>query len=107
MWGAVISSVVLIAAGGLVWWLWGGCWLSLTGAIGTVVGGALSIVPLFVVPDQDVALRVSFIVTLVTVVWLLGWVLASGVRAGRLAREQAALVAEATAPAPRSLVPNA
>ncbi len=111
MWGAVISSVTLMAAGGLVWWLWGGCWLSLTGAVGTVIGGALSLVPLFALPDQDVALRASFAITLVTVAWLLGWVLASGVRANRLARAQAA-EAQAAAAGPAdasspSLVPNA
>ena len=120
MWGAVISSVTLMAAGGLVWWLWGGCWLSLTGAVGTVIGGALSLVPLFALPDQDVALRASFAITVVTVVWLLGWVLASGVRANRLARAQAAEAQAAAAqtaavqaaeagPADassRSLVPN-
>lgn len=87
VWGAVISSVALVAAGSLVWWLWGGCALALTGAVGTVVGGVLSLVPLLVMPDQDVALRVSFGITVVTVVWLLAWSLASGVRAQRLARE--------------------
>ncbi|QIG39809.1 hypothetical protein G5T42_10205 [Microbacterium sp. 4R-513] len=87
VWGAVISSVALVAAGVLVWWLWGGCGRALTGAIGTVVGGILSLVPLLVMPDQDAALRTSFVITIVTVVWLLGWVLASGIRAQRLARE--------------------
>ncbi|MFH8249101.1 hypothetical protein ACH3VR_01875 [Microbacterium sp. B2969] len=87
LWGAVISSVVLVAAGVLVWWLWGSCGRALTGAVGTVVGGILSLVPLLVMPDQDVALRTSFVILVATVVWLLGWVLASGIRAQRLARE--------------------
>ncbi len=95
MWGAVLSSVVLIAAGGLVWWLWGGCSLSLTGAVGTVVGGIISLVPLLVMADQELALRMSFVLTLVTAAWLLGWVLASGIRAQRLAREHASAAAEA------------
>ncbi|MEU1971085.1 hypothetical protein ABZ477_05490 [Microbacterium sp. NPDC019599] len=105
MWGAIISSVVLVAAGGLVWWLWGGCSLSLTGAVGTVVGGILSLVPLLVMADQDLALRTSFALTVLTVVWLLGWVLASGIRAQRLARENAA--AAQAASGSRSPVPHA
>ncbi|WP_345800093.1 hypothetical protein AAIB33_11485 [Microbacterium sp. AZCO] len=105
LWGAVISSVALVAAGGLVWWLWGSCGLALTGAVGTVVGGVLSLVPLLVMPDQDVALRTSFGILLITVVWLLAWVLASGIRAQRLAREaeaEAQALAGARRAAPRA-----
>jgi len=87
VWGAVISSIVLVAVGVLVWSLWGACTLALTGAVGTVIGGVLSLVPLLVVPDQDVALRVSFGITVVAVVWLLGWSIASGIRGQRLAHE--------------------
>jgi len=97
MWGAVVSSLVLMAAGGLVWWLAGGsCSRTLTGGVGTVVGGILSLVPLIVMSDQDAAMRVSFALTMVTVVWLLSWVLAGGIRAQQLAREAAE---DATEPA--------
>ena len=103
VWGAVISSIALVAAGVLVWWLWGGCGRALTGAVGTVVGGVLSLVPLLVLPDQDVALRASLVITIVTVVWLLGWCLASGVRAQRLAREaEAQALGAARGAAPRA-----
>ena len=51
------------------------------GAVGTVVGGILSLIPLIVMGDQDAALRVSFAIMMVTVVWLLSWVLAGGIRA--------------------------
>ena len=87
MWGAVVSSLVLIAAGALVWWLAGACARTLTGAVGTVVGGILSLIPLVVMTDQDAAMRVSFAITMVTVVWLLAWTLAGGIRAQQLARE--------------------
>lgn len=90
MWGAVVSSLALVAAGALVWWLWGGCGRALTGAVGTVVGGVLALVPLVVLTDRDAALRASFVLTIATAMWLLGWVLASGLRAQRLAREATA-----------------
>ena len=90
MWGAVVSSFVLMAAGGLVWWLAeGSCTRALTGGVGTVVGGVLSLIPLVVMRDQDAAMRLSFAIMMVTVVWLLAWVLASGIRAQQLAREAA------------------
>lgn len=102
-WGAVISSVVLVAVGVLVWWLWGACALALTGAVGTVLGGVLSLVPILVLPDQDVALRVSFGITIVTVVWLLGWSIASGIRGQQIAREAEARALGATrSAAPRT-----
>ena len=72
-----------------MWWLAGACARTLTGAVGTVVGGILSLIPLVVMTDQDAAMRVSFAITMVTVVWLLAWVLAGGIRAQQLAREAA------------------
>lgn len=102
LWGAVISSVVLVAVGGLVWWLWGACALALTGAVGTVIGGVLSLLPLVLLPDQDVALRVSFGITVLAVGWLLGWAIASGIRGQRLAREaEAHALGAARSAAPR------
>ena len=70
-----------------MWWLAGACARTLTGAVGTVAGGILSLIPLIVMGDQDAALRVSFAIMMVTVIWLLSWVLAGGIRAQQLARE--------------------
>ena len=103
VWGAVVSSLVLMAAGALVWWLAGSCARTLTGAVGTVVGGILSLIPLVVMSDQDAAMRVSFAITMVTVVWLLAWVLAGGIRAQQLARE----AAERTSDPARPVTPRA
>ncbi|TDN91951.1 hypothetical protein [Microbacterium sp. BK668] len=103
VWGAVISSIVLVVAGVLVWWLWGTCACALTGAVGTVVGGVLALAPLLAVADQDVALRMSFVITVVTVVWLLSWSVASGIRGQRLAREaEAQALGAARGAAPRA-----
>lgn len=88
VWGSVISAVVLVLAGGIVWRMWGpNCSLALVAAVGTVIGGILSLVALIVVTDQDAALRASFALVVISGAWLLSWSVASGIRGQRLARE--------------------
>jgi hypothetical protein len=96
-WGTVISAVAVIAAGLLVWRIAGACWLTQVGAFGTMVGGLLAIVPAFAIADQDVAMRASFAITILSAAWLLGWVLASGINMRRIARAQAAAARESVA----------
>ena len=88
-------AIVLVIAGGIAWWLARGCALTLTGATGAILGGVMSLIALAVLLDPDAGLRVSFIVTVGSGVWLLAWALAGGIRGQRLLRaeEQAAVAA--------------
>ncbi|MGX5771954.1 hypothetical protein ACWKWN_14485 [Microbacterium trichothecenolyticum] len=102
IWGAVVLAIVLVIAGGIAWWLARGCALTIIGATGAILGGLVALISLVLLLDPDVGLRVSFIFTVVSGVWLLAWALAGGIRGQRLLRaeEQAA---GAAAPVPVSV----
>jgi uncharacterized membrane protein len=99
IWGAVVLAIVLVIAGGIAWWLARGCVLTIIGATGAVLGGLVALISLVLLLDPDVGLRVSFIVTVVSGVWLLAWALAGGIRGQRQLRaEEQAARAEAPVP---------
>ncbi len=81
-------AVVLIGAGGIAWWLARGCVLTMIGAAGAVIGGVVALISLAVLLDLDTGLRVAFIVTVVSGVWLLAWALAGGIRGQRQLRAE-------------------
>ncbi|WP_341997343.1 hypothetical protein MRBLWH7_003791 [Microbacterium sp. LWH7-1.2] len=102
IWGAVVLAIVLVIAGGIAWWLARGCVLTMIGATGAVIGGVMSLIALVVLLDPDVGLRVAFIVTVGSGVWLLAWALAGGIRGQRLLRAEER-AAGAAAPVPVSV----
>lgn len=97
IWGAVVLAIVLVIAGGIAWWLARGCVLTIIGATGAILGGLVALISLVLLLDPDVGLRVAFIVTVVSGVWLLAWALAGGIRGQRMLRAEERADAEARA----------
>ncbi|KJL41596.1 MULTISPECIES: hypothetical protein [Microbacterium] len=88
IWGAVVLAIVLVIAGGIAWWLARGCVLTIIGATGAILGGLVALISLVLLLDPDVGLRVAFIVTVGSGVWLLAWALAGGIRGQRMLRAE-------------------
>ena len=84
IWGAAVMAIVLIFAGSLAWFLARGCKLTMTGAVGAVVGGVIALGALAIMLDFDAALRLSATLTIASGVWLLAFALAGGIRGQRL-----------------------
>jgi len=97
IWGAVVLAIVLVIAGGIAWWLARGCVLTIIGATGAILGGLVALISLVLLLDPDVGLRVAFIVTVGSGVWLLAWALAGGIRGQRMLRAEQKADAEARA----------
>ncbi|MDR7183217.1 hypothetical protein ACFVSU_05520 [Microbacterium sp. NPDC058062] len=97
IWGAVVLAIVLVIAGGIAWWLARGCVLTIIGATGAILGGLVALISLVLLLDPDVGLRVAFIVTVGSGVWLLAWALAGGIRGQRMLRAEQRADAEARA----------
>lgn len=92
MWSAVFFAIALIFAGGVAWWLGRGCAVTITGAVGAIVGGVGSVLCLSLILDPDAAMRTSLVLAGVAGVWLLVFSVAGGIR-GQLkerARREAA-----------------
>ncbi|WP_349428474.1 hypothetical protein [Microbacterium sp. LWS13-1.2] len=100
IWGAVVLAIVLVAAGGIAWWLARGCMLTRIGATGAIVGGVLSLIALVVLLDPDAGLRAAAVITVGSGVWLLAWALAGGIRGQRLLRAEERADAAAAPVAP-------
>lgn len=81
-------AIVLVIAGGIAWWLARGCVLTIIGATGAILGGLVALISLVLLLDPDVGLRVAFIVTVGSGVWLLAWALAGGIRGQRMLRAE-------------------
>ena len=90
-------AIVLVIAGGIAWWLARGCVLTIIGATGAILGGLVALISLVLLLDPEIGLRVSFIVTVGSGVWLLAWALAGGIRGQRLLRAEEQADAEARA----------
>lgn len=80
MWGAVFFTIALVFAGGVAWWLGRDCPLTITGAVGAIVGGVVSLVSLVLILDPDASMRTSLVLTGVAGAWLLGFSVAGGIR---------------------------
>ncbi|HEY5873972.1 MAG TPA: hypothetical protein VIT64_01670 [Ilumatobacteraceae bacterium] len=90
MWGAVVMSVAVIIAGGIAWWLARGCFVTIIGAAGAILGGLASLGCLVLLMDLDTALRSAALLTAAAGIWLLAWALAGGLRNKRLVARAAA-----------------
>ncbi|MEZ3160599.1 hypothetical protein AB1K54_08605 [Microbacterium sp. BWT-B31] len=88
IWNAIAFALVLIAAGGITWWLAKGCVVTRVGAGGAIVGSLLALGSLLVLLDIDAAMRVSYTLMGLSGVWLLAWALAGGIRGQRIARAE-------------------
>jgi hypothetical protein len=90
LWSAVILSIAVIVAGGIVWWLAKGCVVTLIGAGGAVLGGLASLGCLVVMIDLDNALRAAALLTSASGIWLLVWTFAGAQRNRQLTARAAA-----------------
>ena len=84
LWSAVILSIAVIVAGGIVWWLAKGCVVTVIGAAGAIVGGLASLGCVVVMIDLDSALRAAALLTAASGIWLLVWAFAGAQRNRRL-----------------------
>ena len=98
LWSAVILSIAVIFAGGIVWWLAKGCVVTLIGAAGAILGGLASLGCLVVMIDLDAALRAAALLTAASGIWLLAWAFAGAQRNRRLMARAAAAPVNAGAP---------
>ena len=80
VWAAVTMSIALIFAGAVAWWIGQDCLLTITGAAGAVLAGAVSVVTLAVLIDPTAAMRASLTLVALGGVWLLGFATAGGIR---------------------------
>jgi len=90
LWSAVILSIAVIVAGGIVWWLAKGCVVTVIGAAGAIVGGLASLGCVVVMIDLDSALRAAALLTAASGIWLLVWAFAGAQRNRRLTARAAA-----------------
>ena len=90
LWSAVILSIAVIVAGGIVWWLAKGCVVTLIGAVGAILGGLAALGCLVVLIDLDTALWAAALLTAASGIWLLVWAFAGAQRNRRLTARTAA-----------------
>jgi hypothetical protein len=90
LWSAVILSIAVIVAGGIVWWLAKGCVVTLIGAAGAILGGLAALGCLVVLIDLDSALRAAALLTAASGIWLLAWAFAGAQRNRRIMARAAA-----------------
>jgi hypothetical protein len=84
LWSAVVLSIAVIFAGGIVWWLAKGCVVTLVGAAGAILGGLASLACLVLIIDPEGALRAAPLLTAASGIWLLAWAFAGAQRNTRL-----------------------
>ncbi|SFS15758.1 hypothetical protein SAMN04487846_3170 [Microbacterium sp. cf046] len=89
LWSAVVLSIAVVVAGGIVWWIARGCVVTIIGAAGAILGGLASLGCLVAMLDQDVSLRAAALLTAGAGVWLLIWAFAGSIRNRRLAERVA------------------
>ena len=97
LWSAVVMSIAVIVAGGIVWWLAKGCVVTMVGAFGAILGGLASLACLVLIIDPDTALRAAPLLTAASGIWLLVWVFAGAQRGRRLTARAAAVPVDGSA----------
>lgn len=90
LWSAVVLSIAVLVAGGIVWRLARGCVVTLIGASGAILGALASLCCLVVIADTDTALRAAPLLTAASGIWLLAWSFAGAQRNKRLSARAAA-----------------
>lgn len=86
VWAVVTLSIALVFAGAIAWWIGQDCIVTIIGACGAVLAGAVAVVTLAASVDPTAAMSVALMIIAVGGVWLLGFSIAGGIRWQRRSR---------------------